>query len=303
MALPGTGLPDRPAAEAPRVSAPAARPTRMARARSRDPEVVDGIAGGIPAGPGRNVKERRGAVGPKEEHDTSPAAKPVPAPPPSPGASRARHRSERPARAPVAPSPQPLIAVVDPKARPDQPGKLPVKLYRPLPEGTALPRDRSYRVHRGETLAAIARKFRVTPKSLLVANGMTSARAIRAGSIVRVPGTFDIVLGDRRVAFDVTPRIENGLALAPFRQIFEHAGGVVVWYPESREVRAANDTTEVKLHVGSKEALVNKMIVVMDREAFLDSGRTMVPVSFMEKALDLKAEYDVKSGTIILSRK
>jgi hypothetical protein len=78
---------------------------------------------------------------------------------------------------------------------------------------------------------------------------------------------------------------------------------VVVWDAEKQEVNAANDQSAIKIKIGSKEALVNQTVIVMDREAFLDSGRTMVPISFMEKALELKAEYDVKSGTIMLVRR
>jgi hypothetical protein len=150
---------------------------------------------------------------------------------------------------------------------------------------------------------SIARKFKVTPKCLQVANGLQVARSLRAGSIVKVPGTYDVVMNDQQVAFDVSPRLENGIPLTPFRQIMEHAGGVVVWYPETQDVRAANDQKEVKLHIGSKEAKVNEVVFVMDRAAFVDSGRTIVPMSFMEKALDLKAEYDVKTKTVMLVRK
>ena len=198
----------------------------------------------------------------------------------------------------------PIIVLVDPQAKPDKSGRKPAQVFRlNRPAAPKLPTDRRYRVHSRDTLQSIARKFKVTPKSLLVANGLTEARGVRSGSIIRVPGTYDVVLNDRRVAFDVTPRVENGLALTPFRQIFEHAGGVVVWYPDSREVRAANDLREVKLQIGSKEAKVNQAVVIMDRAAFLDSGRTIVPLSFMERALDLVAEYDPKNGTVLLVRK
>jgi LysM repeat protein len=213
-------------------------------------------------------------------------------------------RAARPARVARAAAPDPLIvAVVDPDATPNQAGRVPVKLYRPKPAALkpVAPKDRSYRTQRGDTIASVARKFRVSPRSIMVANGMTGGSSLRSGSVIKVPGTFDVVLNDSRVAFDVNPRVENGLSLAPFRQMFEHAGGVVVWYPDQQEVRAANPQKEVRLQIGSKEAKVNQVVVVMDREAFIDSGRTIVPVSFMEKALDLKAEYDVKTGTIILA--
>lgn len=288
----------RPAAAGTRALTPAARPVggpfRMAAAKvePRRPEVK---------GPAASA----GAALPPA---AAPLVKPV-LTPEKPAA--AAPKSAAPAVKP--PSGRALVIVVDPKAKSDEPGKLPAAVYemtsaKPASRSAAsvaaaLPRDRSYTVRTGETVGQIARRFRVTPKSILLANGIESPRALRDGSVIKVPGTFDLVLDDRRIAFDVPPRIENGLPLAPFRQIFEHAGGVVIWYPETQEVRAANGQTEIKLNIGSKEALVNRMIVVMDREAFVDTGRTIVPVSFMEKAMDLKAEYDVKSRTIVLVRK
>jgi LysM repeat protein len=194
----------------------------------------------------------------------------------------------------------PLVVVVDPSAKASGSGRVPVEIYRAKSGG---PEDVHYRMKQGDTLHSVARQFNVTPKALQVANGITNGNRVRAGSTIRVPGTFDVVLNDRQVSFDVSPRFDGGVPLAPFRQILEHAGGMVVWYPESREVRAATEETDVKLQIGSREAIVNQTVVVMDREAFIDRGRTMVPLSFMEKALDLKAEYDPRTRSVILSRK
>jgi len=191
-----------------------------------------------------------------------------------------------------------VVVLVDKKNR-DKHGQPKVETFRL----SDMPSDRDYRLGSGETLHMVARKHGVTVKSLQVANGITDGRGLRAGSILKVPGSFDVVVNNKRVAFDVPPRIENGLPITPFRQIMEYAGGVVIWDAEKQEVNAANDQSAIKIKIGSKEAMINQTVIVMDREAFLDSGRTMVPVSFMEKALDLKAEYDVKSGTIMLVRR
>ena len=52
-------------------------------------------------------------------------------------------------------------------------------------------------------------------------------------------------------------------------------------------MRATSPDKQVRIKIGSREALVNSAVVLMDRAAFLDSGRTMVPVKFMTEALDL----------------
>jgi hypothetical protein len=120
---------------------------------------------------------------------------------------------------------------------------------------------------------------------------------------VTIPGTFTIAYNDQPVGFDVQPRVERGMAITPFRQLFEHTGGFVRYQPVERKVLATNPEKQVQIQIGSREALVNSAVVLMDRAAFLDSGRTMVPVKFMTEALDLKAEYDVKTGAIYLIHK
>jgi LysM repeat protein len=178
--------------------------------------------------------------------------------------------------------------------------RLPVYVARPVADSPA--RSRSHVVQEGERLAEIARRYRVTPQSILVASGI-HGDAVAPGRKLTIPGTFDIVVNNQRIEFDVNPRVEKGLPIAPFRHIFEHAGGVVVYYPGDRSVKAAKPDKEVRLKVGSAEAMVNGAVVVMERPAQIDSGRTMVPVRFVTEALDMVAEYDVKTGNIYLVRK
>jgi len=286
-----------PGAPLPKPEAPAATP------RPAEVGIMPVIGPGeVAQMPDRGVVIPMPGAAPRPSADGPRASLPGtdrPAPAPAPKAAPAPKPA--PVRMARAAKPDPIVVVLDPRAKPGQDGKVTAEVFRlNLPSAI---QDRSHRVQKGDTLDAIARKHGVTTKSLLVANGLADGRGLRSGSVIRVPGTYDIVLNDRRVAFDVAPRIENGLALTPFRQILEHAGGVVVWNPEAREVRAATDQRDIKLRIGSKEAHVNQVVVLMDREAFLDSGRTIVPLTFMEKALDLKAEYDVKNGTVMLVRR
>jgi LysM repeat protein len=183
------------------------------------------------------------------------------------------------------------------------PGRLTLPVFVARPVTGAAPRSRTYQVKRGDRLQTIAERFRVTPTSILVANGLQSASTLRPGRKLLIPGTFDIVLNNRRVAFDVSPRIDKGLPIAPFRHLFEQAGGVVVYYPGDRSVKAAKPDKEVRLQIGNTQALVDGAVVVMERAPLLDGGRTMVPVRFVTEALDMVAEYDVKTGSIYLVRK
>jgi hypothetical protein len=123
-------------------------------------------------------------------------------------------------------------------------------------------------------------------QTALVGGGALSVRA----------GAFDVAFDNTRIAFDVPPRVEHGLPLAPFRQIFEHTGGTVKWYGQSRTVRAYNSTREIEFKVGQKSAKVNNLPVKMDAKTYLDRGRAIVPLSFVRDAMNVSVQYDAATG-------
>ena len=112
--------------------------------------------------------------------------------------------------------------------------------------------------------------------------------------------TFDVAFDNMQIAFDVPPRVENGLPLAPFRAIFEHSGGSVKWYGESKTVRAINNSKEIEIHIGDSVATVNNQKVKLDAKAYIDRGRTIVPLSFVRDAMDVKVSYDAHTGHVLI---
>jgi hypothetical protein len=115
--------------------------------------------------------------------------------------------------------------------------------------------------------------------------------------------TFDVAFNNAIINFDVMPRIENGLPLAPFRAIFEHAGGTVKWYREAKVVRAFDNEREIEIKIGAKQAKVNNQPLSMEAVPYIDHGRTIVPISFIRDAMDLKVTFDEKSGHIMIEKK
>lgn len=114
---------------------------------------------------------------------------------------------------------------------------------------------------------------------------------------------MQIVFDDSPIAFDVPPRVERGVPFAPFRQIFEHTGGVVQWFGKSQTVHAFNSRSEIELHIGALEALVNNQPLKLESKPYLDRGRTIVPVSFVRDALDVSVQYDPATGHLRIESK
>lgn len=115
--------------------------------------------------------------------------------------------------------------------------------------------------------------------------------------------TMQIAFDNTRIAFDVPPRVEHGMPIAPFRQIFEHTGGAIQWFNQSKTLRAFSGTREIELHVGDSEAKVNNQTVQIEAKTFIEKGRTLVPLSFVRDALDVTVTYDAVTGHLRIESK
>ena len=55
--------------------------------------------------------------------------------------------------------------------------------------------------------------------------------------------------------------------------------------------------------VGKNQAQVNGQTFTMDRAAFVERGRTIVPLSFVGQALDVNVKYDPATGHLEITSK
>ena len=186
-------------------------------------------------------------------------------------------------------------------------------LHEPLPVATA---------------AVVGRPTASTPGSAIRAAGAFSSQAVKTSSLMvphrtvrTTPRTtalrptlssslnnefsakLMVAFDGTAINFDVEPRVEEGVPLAPFRQIFEHTGGQVMWAPDSKTVRALNADREVVIKVGAPSATVNGQNVTMERKSYIDRGRTIVPLSFVGKALDVDVDFDPATGKLLITSK
>ncbi|MFQ5811220.1 MAG: stalk domain-containing protein, partial [Armatimonadota bacterium] len=174
----------------------------------------------------------------------------------------------------------------------------------PAPRGSVPP---TVRTDRGERYAMLPRNV------VTVASPKRDAETTSSGQRVSSPGAllFEakhvIHLGDKSVpvVFDnellklrtlATER--GGVPVGPFREIFEHTGGVVHWYAEGKRVLAFSDNATVELKIGDDHAKVDDETVWLELAPFIKDGRTMVPFTFLKKIMDVTVRYDPKSGRI-----
>ncbi len=115
--------------------------------------------------------------------------------------------------------------------------------------------------------------------------------------------TFEVSFESAFIQFDVAPRVEHGLPLAPFRAIFEKSGGDVIWFNDTKKLRATDMDRLIEISIGDKQAKVNNLPVSLEAVPYLDHGRTIVPLSFFRDAMDLKVNFDPATGHVLIERK
>lgn len=130
-------------------------------------------------------------------------------------------------------------------------------------------------------------------------------KLVRIVKGARLPnyGKLSISYGSTPVKFDVMPRIEDGVALTPFRHLFERAGGKVDWNNQSKSVNAKNERGEVSFRVGEATADVRGLKVLMELAPYILSGRVIVPLSFIGDALEVQIDYDPTTGHVLIEPK
>ncbi|MBC8064053.1 MAG: hypothetical protein H7Y17_04435 [Chlorobia bacterium] len=119
----------------------------------------------------------------------------------------------------------------------------------------------------------------------------------------KLPNLASLVLlyKNEFVNFDVSPRVENGIPLAPIRHLLEKAGGEVKWKAFEKMVQAKAEGREIFIWIGNKDAKVDGQKVEMEVAPFIDRGRTIVPLSFIQETLNVTIEFDPETGHVLIT--
>lgn len=132
----------------------------------------------------------------------------------------------------------------------------------------------------------------------------TKAKIVAITEGTRLPnvGVLPILLDAKPVVFDaVKPRVQNGVPLTPFRYLYEQSGGKVDWHNRTKTVEANGHGREIYIKIGDKLAKINDEAIEMELAPFIEKGRTVVPLSFVEKTLDVKVDFDPATGHVLIT--
>lgn len=133
----------------------------------------------------------------------------------------------------------------------------------------------------------------------------TDAQLLAKGG---VPGQVNVMFDGQCVAFpDTAPKIVNARTMIPVRAVMENLGQQVAWDPDTRTVTISSPVVEqaIYLTIGSTTATVtrgefDKKTYTLDAPAYIDGGRTMVPLRFLSETCGYTVLWDQDFRTAVV---
>lgn len=101
---------------------------------------------------------------------------------------------------------------------------------------------------------------------------------------------------------DAAPIIRNGRTMLPVRFVADSFGAVVLWNGATSTATVKTDDVEIKIVINSPVAFVNGEDILLDSPAFIENGRTYLPVRFVADKLGATVAWDGATSTATLTK-
>jgi len=119
--------------------------------------------------------------------------------------------------------------------------------------------------------------------------------------IVLVINSFIAEVFGEKVVNDVAPVIKNDRTMLPVRFIAEALGAKVEWDDEADKVTIIKGDNVIEIYIGLDVALVNNYPIELDSAAYIEYGRTYLPVRFVAELLDATVLWDEATQYVTIS--
>ena len=125
----------------------------------------------------------------------------------------------------------------------------------------------------------------------LTANSTLYAKWKENNEIILTIGSRKISVFGRELKNDVAPKIVNDRTMLPIRIVAESLGGTVTWNGELQRVTIQKGADVILITIGADTAYVNGTAVKLDAAAFVENGRTYLPLRFVSETLGAQVAW------------
>ena len=100
---------------------------------------------------------------------------------------------------------------------------------------------------------------------------------------------------------NVPPEAVGGRVLVPLRGVFEALGATVNYDAPTQTIYASSGARDIRLRLGSSQAVVNGQTQLLDVPAQTRFGRTLVPLRFVSEALGATVVWNAAQRTVYIT--
>lgn len=136
----------------------------------------------------------------------------------------------------------------------------------------------------------------------LTANSTLYAKWKENNEIIFTIGSRKISVFGREIKNDVAPKIVNDRTMLPIRIVAESLGGTVTWNGELQRVTIQKGADVILITIGADTAYVNGTAVKLDAAAFVENGRTYLPLRFVSETLGAQVAWNEAEKTVTITK-
>ena len=136
----------------------------------------------------------------------------------------------------------------------------------------------------------------------LTANSTLYAKWKENNEIILTIGSRKISVFGREIKNDVAPKIVNDRTMLPIRIVAESLGGTVTWNGELQRVTIQKGADVILITIGADTAYVNGTAVKLDAAAFVENGRTYLPLRFISETLGAQVAWNEAEKTVTITK-
>ena len=136
----------------------------------------------------------------------------------------------------------------------------------------------------------------------LTANSTLYAKWKENNEIILTIGSRKISVFGREIKNDVAPKIVNDRTMLPIRIVAESLSGTVTWNGELQRVTIQKGADVILITIGADTAYVNGTAVKLDAAAFVENGRTYLPLRFVSETLGAQVAWNEAEKTVTITK-
>ena len=134
----------------------------------------------------------------------------------------------------------------------------------------------------------------------LTANSTLYAKWSENNEIILTIGSKTVSVFGSEIENDVAPKIVNDRTMLPIRIVAENLGGTVTWNGELQRVTMQKGADVILITIGADTAYVNGAAVQLDAAAFVENGRTYLPLRFVSENLGAQVTWNETEKTVTI---